>query len=276
MAVLNNGRTQEDDSSEYDWEREVQAFDGSKAGVKGLLDAGVTRLPRIVLHMQYVAEKKSDSEIVTKFIIRVIDFESMGKGAAQLDDIVQGIKDACENWGFFQVFHHQIPLSQDSEAKKEFYSRDVTRKFSYNSNFDLHKTRAANWRDTLTCVVAPNPPDPKEMAEVCRDVMIKYAEYVMKLGVTLNELLFEALGLNQNHLKDIECTKGLVLAGHYYPTCPEPKTTLGLRSHADGGFLTILLQDQWIDVPFLPGALIVNIGDIMLASSYCKMIFMHL
>ncbi|MCE3050142.1 hypothetical protein HAX54_046528 [Datura stramonium] len=79
-----------------------------------------------------------------------------------------------------------------------------------------------------------------------RDVLIKYAEYVMKLSITLFEILSEALGLNLNHLKDMECTKGLVLAGHYYPTCPGPDLTLSLSSHTDGGFLTILLQDQVI------------------------------
>ncbi|PHT38996.1 putative 2-oxoacid dependent dioxygenase [Capsicum baccatum] len=167
-------------TSEYDWERELQAFDDSKAGVKGLLDAGVESLPRIFLHNQYVAEKQSDSEMVTKFSIPVIDFEGLGKSAAQRADIVRRIKDACENWGFFQVVHHEIPLrvmekviegvrhfhEQNFEVKKEFYSRDVTTKFSYNSNFDLHKARAANWRDTLSCVFAPNAPDPKEMAKL--------------------------------------------------------------------------------------------------------------
>nr|XP_016457103.1 PREDICTED: 1-aminocyclopropane-1-carboxylate oxidase homolog 8-like [Nicotiana tabacum] len=86
-----------------------------------------------------------------------------------------------ENWGFFQIVNHEIPSSvmekvlegvrhfheQDSEVKKEFYSRDDTRKFTYNTNFDLHKAKTANWRVTFYGVMAPNPPHPEEMPEVC-------------------------------------------------------------------------------------------------------------
>nr|XP_016452746.1 PREDICTED: 1-aminocyclopropane-1-carboxylate oxidase homolog 12-like [Nicotiana tabacum] len=113
----------------------------------------VTKLPRIFLHNQPVIENKSDSDAATKFSLPVIDLGGSGKSAAQRADIVREIKDACENWGFFQIVNHEIPSSvmekllegvhhfheQDPEVKKDFYSRDVTRKFTYNTNFDLHK-----------------------------------------------------------------------------------------------------------------------------------------
>lgn len=99
----------------------------------------------------------------------------------------------------------------------------------------------------------------------------------MKLGILLFELLSEALGLSPNHLNDIACTEGLALLCHYYPACPQPELTLGASKHSDNDFLSVLLQDniggfqifhqdKWIDVPPVPGALVINIGDLLQVS----------
>ena len=72
----------------------------------------------------------------------------------------------------------------------------------------------------------------------------------------------------------MDCTNSLLLLGHYYPPCPQPDLTLGLTKHSDNSFLTVLLQDQvgglqvlhdqyWVDVPPVPGALVVNVGDLL-------------
>ncbi|KAF3456508.1 hypothetical protein FNV43_RR01160 [Rhamnella rubrinervis] len=66
----------------------------------------------------------------------------------------------------------------------------------------------------------------------------------MKVGDLLLELLSEALGLNPNHLKDIDCAEGVVVLGHYYPACPQPELCLGASKHSDNSFLTVLLQDH--------------------------------
>ena len=109
---------------------------------------------------------------------------------------------------------------------------------------------------------------------------MEYKDQVMRLGFKLFELISEALGLNPNHLKDMDCTEGLSILCHYYPSCPQPELTMGTTKHADNDFLTVLLQDQigglqvlhqgqWIDVPPRLGALVINVGDLLQVKFFC-------
>ncbi|KAI3469735.1 hypothetical protein Pfo_026398 [Paulownia fortunei] len=288
MVVPNyNGENQATIEPNYDRISEVKAFDDTKAGVKGLVDAGITRVPRIFIHPPENLEnitKKSNIQ----FRFPVIDLVGIHKDPARHKEIVDKVLNASETWGFFQVVNHGIPTSileemmngvrrfheQDTEIKKQYYTRDFTKKMLYNSNFDLYSSPAASWRDSFNCIMAPNPPQPEELPSACREIVMKYSKQVMELGISLFKLLSEALGLNPNHLTDIDCAQTLGLFGHYYPACPEPELTIGTMKHSDYSFLTVLLQDnlgglqvlhqnQWVDVPPLPGALLVNIGDLL-------------
>ncbi|GMN32931.1 hypothetical protein TIFTF001_041831 [Ficus carica] len=127
--------------------------------------------------------------------------------------------------------------------------------------------------------MTPKPPNPEDIPIICRNEMILSSKEVMKLGISLFELLSEALGLDSNHLADIQCAEGLAFISQYYPPCYEPELTRGTAKHSDNDFLTMLLQDQigglqilrddqWYDVPPVPGALVVNIRDLLQASLF--------
>ncbi|KAJ9182255.1 hypothetical protein P3X46_006270 [Hevea brasiliensis] len=283
---------------ESEWESELKTFDDTKAGVKGLVDAGVTKIPRIFIHQDLFAKPDDTSgSDEPNFSIPVIDLQGCDMDPSLQADIITQLRIACEKWGFFQLVNHGIPMSileeiingirrfhyQGVNEKKQFYSRDYTRKVLYNSNFDLYQAPAASWRDTLTCVLAPNPPNSEELPSICRDIIIDYTSRIMGIGVTLFQLLAESLGLKPNHLIDTGCAEGLYLLGHCYPACPEPELTMGCTKHADSSFLTLLLQDQigglqvlhknrWVDVASIPGALVVNAGDLLQLISNRKFI----
>ncbi|CAI0458082.1 unnamed protein product [Linum tenue] len=122
--------------------------------------------------------------------------------------------------------------------------------------------------------MAPDPLKPEQLPTVCGEIVAEYSAEVVKLGDLLFELLSEALGLRSNYLKDLDCGRGIQMVCHYYPACPQPELTLGATKHADNDFITVLLQDhigglqvlhqgKWIDVPPLPEALVINIGDFL-------------
>ncbi|CAI9775960.1 unnamed protein product [Fraxinus pennsylvanica] len=185
---------------------ELRAFDDTKAGVKGLVDAGLTKVPRIFIQPPDDFDKKSNPQ----YEFPLIDLEGFCDDLNRRKEIIDKVKDAAETWGFFQVINHGIPDSvleetlngvrsfyeQDTEVKKEWHTRDVSKTVVYNSNFDLYSAPSANWRDTLFCQMAPHIPKPDELPFVCRDIMIEFTK-------------------------------------------------------------------QWVDVPPVPGALVVNIGDLL-------------
>lgn len=124
------------------------------------------------------------------------------------------------------------------------------------------------------CHMAPNPPNPEDLPISCRDILMEYSKQMMKVGILLFDLMSEALGLSPSYLNDIDCAEGLTVVCHYYPACPQPELTMGATKHADNDFLTVVLQDdigglqilhenKWIDISPQPGALVVNVGDLL-------------
>ncbi|GAU25267.1 hypothetical protein TSUD_17800 [Trifolium subterraneum] len=266
--------------------KELKAFDETKLGVKGLVDAGITKIPQIFHHPPDKTKKSSNP---TGYTIPVIDLANINDDSSARKRVIESVRDASETMGFFQIVNHGILVStlkemedgiarffeQDSEVKKKFYTRE-SKPFKYNSNIALYTASLTCWKDSFLCNMVPNPPKPEDLPDVCRDILVEYLNQVMKLGTLLLKLLSEALGLNPTYLIDFGCADGLFAIGNYCPPCPEPELTMATMTHADADFITVLLQDHigglqvlhkdiWIDVPPLSGALVVNIGEFMQA-----------
>ncbi|KAI3946478.1 hypothetical protein MKX01_017694 [Papaver californicum] len=263
----------------YDRSKEVKDFDDSKLGVKGLLDSGITSIPRCFIHPpEYIPSITTSSYEIPSVDLSGIDTD-------RRSFIVDQINEASCTWGFFQVINHDGPLDvqvineQSNEVKSKYYCRENDGGMTFASNFDLFQSKAASWRDTLL-MMEMDRIDSDKVPEILRSELFELDRHVQRLGKTLAEILCEGLGIQIERLKITVGFGRRHLAGHYYPYCPEPNRTVGTKCHADPSMFTVLLQDQtgglqvkygedWVDVKPSDGALVINIGDMLQICLLC-------
>lgn len=269
-------------------EKRVKEFKETKAGVKGIVDSGATKIPKMFVHSP---EDLQQTHIDHDFRVPVIDLKGLDQSTERRKEVVNEISKAAEEWGFFQIMNHGVPLDvmeeilkgvrrfheQPHETKVEWYSLDFKNKaVKYYSNGNLNASNPADWRDSMSwnCRFVEDQSNFQALPQVCRREIVEYSKHMTELREKLSELLSEALGLRSDFLSSIRCFKSETFVGHYYPVCPEPHLTLGATKHSDISYLTLLLQDStgglqvlhqnvWVDVPPAQGALVANLGDLM-------------
>jgi hypothetical protein len=180
--------------------KELKAFDETKLGVKGLVDAGITKIPQIFYHPPDNIKKSKDTTI--DYTIPVIDLAKIHEDPCAHKRVVESVRDASETGGFFQIVNHGISLSilkemkdglvrffeQDSEVKKKYYTRE-SKPFVYNSNFPLYTSASATWKDSFLCNMAPIPPKPEDLPAVCR----YFSNLWLRQKLILNELIVKLM-----------------------------------------------------------------------------------
>ncbi|RLM92489.1 gibberellin 3-beta-dioxygenase 2-2-like [Panicum miliaceum] len=119
-----------------------------------------------------------------------------------------------------------------------------------------------------------------DYASFC-DVMEEFHKEMRVLADKLLELFLRALGLTNEQVAAVEEERRIgetmtaTMHLNWYPRCPDPRRALGLIAHTDSGFFTFVLQslvpglqlfrhgpDRWVAVPAVPGAFVVNVGDL--------------
>ncbi|OEL23248.1 Thebaine 6-O-demethylase [Dichanthelium oligosanthes] len=190
----------------------------------------------------------------------VIDLGRFGLDPATRSRVVDDVAKACRDLGYFQVINHGISQSvMDGavEAASEFFKLPGKAATLFLMNFPFVCSNNSSFLFAET-----------------REYMGKYAVEVRRVALQLMEAILEGLGLGRGYLHE-KFQEGLqLLALNCYPKVSQGGgTTVGLASHSDYGFLTILLTNRpglevadrssssWKKVLHLPHALDVHVGD---------------
>lgn len=107
-----------------------------------------------------------------------------------------------------------------------------------------------------------------------RDKMTAWQLEVRKVASVLHEIM--SINLNLPRADSLEQYFPMCpVRTNYYPPCPRATEVLGFNAHTDASGmnllqelgdsagLQILYREEWITIRPLPGALVVNIGDVL-------------
>ncbi|KAJ4890373.1 Flavonol synthase/flavanone 3-hydroxylase [Raphanus sativus] len=236
-----------------------------------------------------VAEREQD---ILSSRIPIIDVSNPDQGL-----VARAVVKASEEWGVFQLVNHGIPTEliqrlqnvgrrffELSETEKKAVAKPDNSREGYARRYTLDLEKKIGTVDQLYHNIWPPsvvnhsywPKNPQDYREVNEE----YTRQVKILSEKIMEWLSEGLGLRREAINEVVGGEYL-LNVNYYPPCPHPDLIEGLDAHTDVSGLTLLLtneipglqvfkDDQWIEVEYIPFAVIVNISDQILRVSNGK------
>jgi isopenicillin N synthase-like dioxygenase len=188
--------------------------------------------------------------------------------------------------GFFN-----LPLDEKQKYSNLANGKEF-RNEGYGNDMVLSEDQVLDWCDRLYLIVEPEsrivrslwPAQPPAFSDVLREYTARCREVT---GVVLASVA-RLLGLHEGRFVGM-MDEGVAMTHarfNYYPRCPEPDRVFGLKPHSDASVITVVLIDAvvgglqvqkpndddgvWYNVPIVPNALLVNVGDITEVGIFCK------
>ncbi|CAL9093689.1 unnamed protein product, partial [Musa acuminata var. zebrina] len=221
--------------------------------------------------------------------IPVIDFSKL-EGKERAETLAR-IANGCQEWGFFQLVNHGIPVELLERVKKVCSECYRLRAEGFKASkpvqllnklveeesdaADAKPLDNVDWEDVFLLQDDNEwPANPPEF----RETMKEYREELRKLAEKVMEVMDENLGFEKGSIRNSFSGNGehqpfFGTKVSHYPPCPRLDMVNGLRAHTDAGGVILLFQDdqvgglqilkdeQWIDVQPVANAIVINTGD---------------
>ena len=235
--------------------------------------------------------------------VPVIDVGAITRDASSAASraAVDEISSACREWGFFQVVNHNVPaeliaatwaqtrqLFAQALPVKEALIRTRDNPWGYYNN-ELTKNQRDKKEvfdyttDGLDPIYAAENRWPEGNTEF-RETMQAYRDACTELGLSLLQAFCVGIDLPADYMQNdfAENHTGFIRLNYYPVKDPLassniehlPEADLGIHHHTDAGALTVLMQDDvgglqvfkdgfWHNIKPIPGAFVINTGDMM-------------
>jgi len=211
------------------------------------------------------------------------------------------IRIACERIGFFYIVNHGVQpeviedvfrqsrrfFNQPESFKKQLLFNEISRGYKAPGNIAI-PGYPADLKEVLDLgvdlpayhpdVVSGKPlhgPNQWPPLPGFRESLMTYYQAVREVGYEMMRLFALALDLNQEFFLPFH--ENAMITWRIMRYFPQNDTAgqYGTAPHTDFGTITLLAQDnlgglevysrdnEWIQAPYIPGSLVVNIGDLM-------------
>jgi len=235
--------------------------------------------------------------------VPIVDIGELRAGSADsaARPAVEQIAKACSSWGFFQVVNHGIEqqlIDTVWQQTRDYFALPIETKLAQLRTRDnpwgfYHNELTKNQRDKKQVFDFTRsgsdpiyqsrnrwPSQPKEF----KSTLQQYFTACEQLSLQLLEAFCIGLDLPGKFMHpDFEGNHTGFLRLNYYPVHDpiegatedhQAIADLGVHHHSDAGALTVLIQDEvgglqvhregyWYDIPPVPGAIVINTGDMM-------------
>ncbi|KAI7743140.1 hypothetical protein M8C21_010038 [Ambrosia artemisiifolia] len=257
--------------------------------VQELAKQPITKIPHRYVHHDDHHPAPDDDQLPS---VPVIDLHSLLAQASDSCSELNKLHTASRDWGFFQVINHGI-----SESLLEDFKREVLNMFKlpmedklklwqvednhegFGQLFVVSKEQKLDWSDMFYITTLPHNIRQSQLFQklplILREKLEAYSMEMKRVAMAILGQMGKALGMDIEEMSELFQDGFQSVRMNYYPPCPQPDMALGFSPHSDADALTILYQlndtaglqirkdGKWVTVKPQPGALVVNVGDVM-------------